>query len=353
MVAPPWPEHPLLATTLGDVWYVKGFPPAPYPFQISPPFDHAKFGPVGTRWVWNGNDVLDAITHVPQTQTFLRIAMQDLYDKLCFNRPPTQFFVWQVPADDGAAIDPLEYGMRWIHVTINAKLGDVETMSHTLNFRTAPAPDVDQAEQDIATFAGQVRDIWQTWFKTYSGAHGGPMAALVGNHVTYTDVTAAYLEQNAPAEISLHPSRKTAGQVKEFSYPRPTYLVPTQFATFAPGCTGTDTGPKLPYEVAMCASFTTGLRGPRNRGRLYFGGLPQSVMGSDGSFATGVPTNVADLTAHLVNLLNTGTGARLHVVSRTYATSVGVNGVTVGAIPDSQRRRRRSLKENFGSPIAT
>lgn len=353
MVAPSWPEHPFIATVVGDTWYVKGFPPAPYPFQVNPPFDHAKFGPAGTRWIWTGGDLLDAITHVPQTQTFLRLAMQDLYEKLCIDKPSNQLFAWQVPSDDALPNDPLEYGMRWIHATINAKLGTDETMSHTLNFRTAPAPDVDQDTAAIQLFANQLRDAWATWFKGYSAGAGGPMAALLGNHVAYADVTAAYLEQTAPANITTHTSRKTGHPVKDFAYPRPTYLVPTQYALFDNTVRGTSTAPKLPYETACCVSFATGLRGPRNRGRLYLGGLTTEALGPDGAFASGFPGAVSGLVSNLIHTLNTTTGGRLHIVSRAYATSVGVNGVQVGFVPDSQRRRRRSLKENAGAVVAT
>lgn len=353
MVAPPWPEHPILAAPAGDAWYVKGFPPAPYPFQVNPPFDHAKFGPAGTRWVWTGGDVLDAITHVPETQLFLRIAMQDLYNKLCLDKPSTQLFAWQVPADDGAPNDPLEYGMRWIHATINAKLGDVETITHTMNFRTAPTADADQDQAAISTFAGQLRDIWATWMAAEIGTTGKTPASFLSTSVQYQDVTAAYLEQTAGATLGTRPSHKSAGLVRTFAYPRPTYLVDTQYAPFTPAVGGTNNQPQLPNEVACCVSMQTGLRGPRNRGRLYLGGLTADLMASGGVFDATKVGQISTAMADLVHRINTGTGARLHVVSRAYATSVGINGVSVGQVPDSQRRRRRSQLENYGTVVST
>lgn len=243
--------------------------------------------------------------------------------------------------------------MRWIHATINAKLGDVETMSHTMNFRTAPEPDVDQSVEDIQLFANQLRDIWANWLKTTVAPETVAPSSLMGNHVQYVDVTAAYLEQTAPAAISTHTSRKTGHPVKDFTYPRPTYLVPTQYAEFDGTVKGTNNFAKLPYEVAMCVSFTTGVRGPRNRGRLYLGGLTTDHIDDTGAFKNGAPARVAGMFGRLIHTMNTGTGARLHVVSRAYATSIGINGVSVGSVPDSQRRRRRSQLENATTPVGT
>lgn len=353
MTAPPWPEHPLTAVPVGDVWVVKGLPPSPYPFQQNGPFDHAKFGPSGTTWVFTSNDIVDGITHVPHTTDFLALALKDLYAKLCQSRPSQQLFSWVVPADNGTSPDARSYGMRWLHVTVNAKLGSTETMSHTLNFRTAPSPDADQDQAAVQTFANQVRDIWATWWGTAYGNSNQSMASLVGSEVAYQDVTAAYLEQNAAATITTHTSRKTGHPVKDFTYPRPNYLVPTQYAPFATPVTGGNAQQQLPYEVACCVSLQTGVRGPRNRGRLYLGGLTAGWMDTNGLFKPAVADVVSSAVADLVHRLNTGTGARLHVVSRAYATSSGINGVTCGLVPDSQRRRRRSELESYGVAVAT
>jgi hypothetical protein len=312
--------------------------------------DHAAYGPAGTFYQWNDSQLSDSE----------RSALERLAYWLTSKFRPYPApegggaYLWSVPEGSDPPLPPDgATRMRWLHVTINGKLGATETISHTLNFRTAPAADVDQDQAAVQTFANQVRDAWAAWFTGYSGPKGGPMAALCSNQLQYVDVTAAYLEQTAPATIGTETSRKTKRPIKTFEYPRPTYLVPTQFAPFAAGVGGTDNTGALPYEVAMCVSLTTGIRGPRNRGRVYLGGLSKQNVGGDGLWAAGVPGNVGDLFAHLVHTLNTTTGARLHVVSRAYATSLGVNGVTVGAVPDSQRRRRRSLKENYAAPVAT
>jgi hypothetical protein len=243
--------------------------------------------------------------------------------------------------------------MRWLHVCINAKVGQTETLTHTLNFRTAPAADVDQDEAAVQTFANQVRDIWHDWFTTPAALGNVTPQSTIGDHVAYQDVTAAYLEQTVPAVIHTHTSKKTGRPVKDFEYPKPTYLVLTQYAPFATPLNGGDQGARLPYEVACAISFKTRLRGPRGRGRLYLGGLTVNQMDPSGTFKPGNGPLWAGMFSDLVHRLNTGTGARLHVVSRAYATSEGVNGVTCGIVPDSQRRRRRSLKEAYPTVVAT
>lgn len=240
--------------------------------------------------------------------------------------------------------------MRWIHATVNAKLGDNETLTHTLNFRTAPAPDVDQDQAAIQTFADQLRDHWAAFINSAT-APEVPVKTLLGTHLVYQDVTAAYLEQTAPAVIGTETVKGRPR--KTFTYPRPAYLVPTQYSTFAPGVAGTSTDQPLPFEVACCVSLNTGLRGPRNRGRLYLGGLTSLIMGGNGNFGGAAVGTINRAFATFVHNMNTDTGARLHVVSRAYATSVGVNGVQVGIVPDSQRRRRRSRLENFAAPVLT
>lgn len=241
--------------------------------------------------------------------------------------------------------------MRWIHATIVGAIGADEAVAHTLNFRTAPAPDVDQSPAQLLTFAGQIRDAWVTFLTGNTGS--GTVASRLPNTLVYKEVRAAYLEQTAPATISTHLSRKTGHQVKDFAYPKPDYIVPTQYAAFAGGtAVGAGTTP-LPYEVALCLSLATGLRGPRNRGRFYLGPLDQTMMSTAGQFDATKVAATRDAFAAFIHTLNLNTGNRLHVVSRAYATSVGVSGVTAGAVPDSQRRRRRSRPEAYPAVVAT
>lgn len=234
--------------------------------------------------------------------------------------------------------------MRWIHVTIVGNLGATEQVAHTLNFRTNPA-DVDQDAAALTTFAGQVRDHFVAFLNTAPAQANIPVIKWLSPDLVYKEVRAAYLEQTVPASVTTEQGKR--GPRKVFHYPRPAYLVPTQYAQFAGnGVAGQGTDPALPYEVAMAITHTTGLRGPRNRGRVFLGGLTSGLIAPGGMFQAQWVEAIGNAWGvRMVNGLNTDTGNRLHVVSRAYASSVGVNGVSVGHVPDSQRRRRRSQLE--------
>lgn len=241
--------------------------------------------------------------------------------------------------------------MRWAHATIIGALGSDEQVAHTLNFRTAPAPDVDQSPADMLTLGGQIRDAWVAFLNTALST--GTVRSALADQLTYTEVRTAYLEQDAPAGITTHTSRKTGRPVKDFHYPKPVYLVPTQYSSFTTAqgkCTGAN---PLPYEVAGAITMKTGLRGPRNNGRLFLGPFGSGILGSTGNFNTGMTSSIQSAFAAFVHTLNTTTGVRLHVVSRAYNTSVGVNAVTMGQVPDSQRRRRRSRQESYPAAATT
>jgi hypothetical protein len=76
-------------------------------------------------------------------------------------------------------------------------------------------------------------------------------------------------------------------------------------------------------------------------------------MGDSGNFDVNKIPQLATAFQGFIHSLNLDPNWRVHVVSRAYATSVGVNGIRVGVVPDSQRRRRRSRPELFANPLAT
>lgn len=228
--------------------------------------------------------------------------------------------------------------MRWMRTTIVGNIGTDEQVAHVLQWRTAPAPDVDQDVAAVRLFAEQVRGAWTSFLASETLPNNGPISAIMPTSLRYTEVRAAYLEQTAPGA-------------------KPRYLVPTQYATFGPNIGGTSSaGSALPYEVALCMSLNSNERGPRNRGRTYLGPLHVNLMGAEGNFAADQVFQVgAAFGAKVVGALNANSGCDLHIVSHKYATSIPVQGVRVGIVPDSQRRRRRSRPENYsqawGTPI--
>lgn len=105
-----------------------------------------------------------------------------------------------------------------------------------------------------------------------------------------------------------------------------------------------------PNQVAMVVSLTTGFsRGPAHRGRYY---LPLPVFALDGS-GTIAAANAAVLsgtTDTFIGALNAATpGWKVNVFSRKSgaATHRPVTGNEIGRVYDTQRRRRRSLVEDY------
>lgn len=340
-----WPEAPWDATYhrdegwwgwQGHGWTVPHAPPGGFPF-VDFPLSRALYGPPGTAWVFTEADLLAGLVGLPGGVG--RYALNRALRKfgVVFGSGP--ILGWRTPED---FTPQQEVTMRWTHVTIIGTVGTTEQVAHTFNFRTHPVADVDQDPAAIQTFAGQVRDAWVSFINNAAG-NPNPRAYLASS-LAYTEVRAAYLEQTAPASITTEPGK--TGPRKVFHYPRPTYLVPTQYALFTPGsATGGGTTSDLPWEVAAGVTLTSGFRGARNRGRVFLGPLSQSAMAAGGLLSNGWNDIATQFGTRFVNALNTTTGQRLHVVSRAYATSVGVNGVSIGHVPDSQRRRRRSQPE--------
>lgn len=232
--------------------------------------------------------------------------------------------------------------MRWWHVTIVGKVGTVEQVAHTFNYRTAPAVDVDQSPADGVTFAGQIGAAWTSFL---NGDTGTVPKSHLSRNLVYDHVRATYLEQANPAAINTRPGKR--GPVKTFTPPRAGVLVPTQFWNFPVGTVGgAGGGMDCPWETALCMSLGTGVRGPRNRGRSYLGPLDLGIMSGGGVFIPDVVAMGERFGRLFINAVNVSSGNRLHIVSRSYATSIGVNSVLVGLVPDSQRRRRKSQPEN-------
>jgi len=124
----------------------------------------------------------------------------------------------------------------------------------------------------------------------------------------------------------------------------------TNEATFAdtPGGLTVMNGTSFPNQIALAVSLTTGFsRGPAHRGRFY---LPLPVLDID---ADGVASEAAcdeiDASCVLLRTAVNSTGHAMWVMSRK-AGAPGhreVTGFEVGRVLDTQRRRRRSLPENY------
>lgn len=103
-------------------------------------------------------------------------------------------------------------------------------------------------------------------------------------------------------------------------------------------------------QVALAVSLTTGYsRGAAHRGRFYLP-LPGNGPGTDGRISAGAAAAVAGSVDTLIEAVNdAGNGHEMVVMSRKSGAAGHrkVTGCEVGMVFDTQRRRRRSLIENY------
>lgn len=108
--------------------------------------------------------------------------------------------------------------------------------------------------------------------------------------------------------------------------------------------------PAMPLQTAMVLSLRTGRAGRSYRGRLYWPAQGASVM-SGGRFSSSDHTGaVADVVLMLQAFADAwpATGAIVPViVSASQNAVTPVTSVQVGDVPDTQRRRRDALVENY------
>lgn len=124
----------------------------------------------------------------------------------------------------------------------------------------------------------------------------------------------------------------------------------TNEATYA-DVPGSVTGaPAFPNQIAWAVSLTTGFsRGTAHRGRFYLP-LPQVALASDGRVAEASADDCRTATTTLITNVN-AVNADYEVA--VFSRKVGapghrkVTGAEVGRVLDTQRRRRRSLVEDY------
>jgi hypothetical protein len=164
----------------------------------------------------------------------------------------------------------------------------------------------------------------------------------LSNSLIYNQINISYIEQNSGTD-----KNGKGGDQKT--------LVPTVQVPITVDTRGGSTNPMLPYEVALCLTLQTDTRSPTTRGRVYLGGLTTQILGTAGKFDTaGIGALAVGFGTHLVKNVHDTTSWRLNVVSRRTASAREVQGIAVGVIPDSQRRRRNALSEaplqGWGTP---
>lgn len=119
---------------------------------------------------------------------------------------------------------------------------------------------------------------------------------------------------------------------------------------------GGSSGSPFPPQVALVATLIGGSgKGLAGKGRMYLPGIKEALDGG-GKLSSGFTTMIANELRDFLDTVNATIGAPGVVINASKghsklagigARNVPVNGVRVGNVYDTQRRRRNSLSETY------
>jgi hypothetical protein len=170
-----------------------------------------------------------------------------------------------------------------------------------------------------------VRNAWTTFFTTGSG---------ISSAFTFTEVKAALLTTDG-------------------KYVDPSGAVVSHPTT---AVVGPETGAPLPPQCALVATLIAGSgKGLAGKGRMYIPGVKWNIDGT-GHLDTGAVSSLGTKLTQFVNAVNALTPRPGVVINASRghaklggqgARNVPVNGIRVGNVYDTQRRRRNALAETY------
>lgn len=214
-----------------------------------------------------------------------------------------------------------------IYVAIGGRLGDAEQWQTGFRLISDDATDlqaqIDRAAQELVRIDGHVA----TWWGTVKSNMGGNV------HWDFTKVNAI--------DAAGHYADARTNAI--------------YYAANESGHVGT--GTPGPYQNACVVTLNTSfIRGRAARGRMYLPIGQVSTTVDTGEFTSTIPSVYANATATMFNGINDNPGidwanTRVAVVS-AYGPANDVVSVKAGKIPDTQRRRRASLDENYTTAVA-
>lgn len=227
--------------------------------------------------------------------------------------------------------------MRWISVTLRGSLGGgVEQFQHKVDLGN-PGNDPTITEAQALALAEQLTAVWAASWITSVPA-GGSLQSLFPPTVRYEEIGVVQKVQTDGTG-----SDGSGGNLEQ-SFPTQWFAYPTASRPVG------NTNGTLPYEVACAVSMHTDHRGPSGRGRLYLPCFTPSAVGTDGLFTVAVSNIACQGIADFLRDISAATPYEPVVVSRRRIILNQVKSLTVGRVPDAQRRRRRSQDE---APVQT
>lgn len=219
--------------------------------------------------------------------------------------------------------------MRWIKTLHSGLLDDVEQFQFKIDWGK-PGDDPDPTESELVDIGIDMAGKWKD--------------AL--NH-TYSELgTAAGTTVWAPeikfTQLGVVLNTITDAKDKDGEGGNLSQAFETHWANIntTAGVVGTEGGPSLPYEVACAVSFHTDHAGPSGKGRLYLPAPSVHWIASNGKFVTGTALAMGKIISFYIESVKGSQDLVPVVVSMRRLILNEVKLITVGLIPDSQRRRR-------------
>lgn len=209
--------------------------------------------------------------------------------------------------------------MKWLETTHRGLLFG-EAFQHHLAWGK-PGDDPTTSEADALTLADTMATAWSTTM-------AASLLVAFNADVVYTELGVVELNQSDPG-----------GDVTE-SYGTQWFMHPVGSRP-----TGGAATTSLPYEVACCVSLQTDHRGASGKGRFYLPPFTKDAITNHGLFNMGVVSPVIVAVGAYIDAVKASTELVPIVVSRKHRILNEVTSINCGIVPDSQRRRRRSLSE--------
>lgn len=226
--------------------------------------------------------------------------------------------------------------MRWIKTIYAGTLGAGEQFQHQINFGH-PGADPDPTEAECVALASYFATKWAAFLaSTPAGLGGVPVTSMFSPEVKYT-------------KVGIVKETQTDGTSSDGSGGNLEQAFPTAWAQIngTTGIAGSATGThSLPYEVACAVSLHTDHVGPSGRGRTYFPPFYIGMMADGGNFVLGQVTGLGLALGGFFEAVEDDSDLMPVVVSRRRIILNEVRHITVGIVPDSQRRRRWAMPEN-------
>lgn len=202
----------------------------------------------------------------------------------------------------------------------------------------------------ISGTVGNGADIWSTGINF--SALLGPLVISQADLGLWAEQAATELEGTALG-TNLSAGLSANGSITEVrTYYYASNTGPSTFVATSPVTKIGSGTANNPLPTSMVLSLKTPFAGRSFRGRMYWPAL-STVVQTGGTFSTSFMSSIATEAANLLNAMS-GAAAGTYdlvpaIVSKTRDLVTPVTQVSVGNVPDTQRRRRDALVESYAS----